>query len=142
MTDVIKKKMIRTKVVKETFIETGHFLLWRPVQEDLRKGFRRCECIVAKEEVCRKCYGTGLVGGGYVRKVMPVWFRNAFFEEIESFEIKEDTTSNDENSSVNPMDDPVSMSFDCEFEGAYLFLKDDPEGKLRKNDNEKEVPRR
>lgn len=106
------QRMIRTKTVREVFVEKGHFLLWKPAL-----GGKRCECFLKEHDdpnwLCRECYGSGLLGGGYVTDGKPVRFQDASFKEVESVEVQEDTTV--ENSLVPPIEDEfVSLSFECD----------------------------
>jgi hypothetical protein len=103
--------MIRTKTTKEIILQDAHFLLWKPAL-----GGVRCECF--KEEpdpnrICRKCYGTGLEGGGYVTDVKPVHAREASFEETKGVEVEVDEINR--SGALEVFDDLVSLHFECDF---------------------------
>lgn len=110
MTDV--QRMVRTKTVKEVFVEKGHFLLWKPAL-----GGKRCECFLKEHDpswLCRECYGSGLLGGGYVTDVKPVRFQDASFEEVEVAEVQEDTTTENAPCPCPLMDEFVTLNFECD----------------------------
>lgn len=100
-------KLVRKKIVIETVIEEASILIFKPPIEG-----KVCDCkgVAAPTFICRRCYGTEIVGGFDARRER-IAINEVRYEEVEN-SVTELNTTKDTDGFLD-LDDWITVTFNC-----------------------------